>query len=151
MAQRSPEHRGRREQVGTSNDIGDAFGGRRMKRPHRGYRKGESGIPQHPQDELEHEYDREPMQRDVDPVITRGTIAAAENGVIKKVGESSDGTIDSSYHLGITVVLRENETQVAECGNGQARVFQDEKPVVEREAGVEGVCVGQQSQRKECE
>ena len=135
---------GELQQVGTPHDVRDGLNVDRVRRKQN---RSEKRQPRS-RDQLEcqqvNERGVDPVQQDVDPVVTRGALRVAQHGVVEQVGQRGDGSVEPSLEAWPPVLAAEDQSEVQLVESADARVFQDLELVVEGESGVEGIGVGEQ-------
>jgi len=78
-------------------------------------------------------------------VIAGRAIAIAEYRVVEQVRQGGNRAIKTGFAMRPPIGVLKNEIQVLRRGLPYARVLQDQRFVVQREAGAEGIRIGQQS------
>ena len=84
------------------------------------------------------------MKEQVDPVVSHRLDAIPEDCVVEEVAERSYGTVETTLAVGPPVCLVQDQAQVLSTGLTNARILEEQAPVVEHEPGVERVRVCEQ-------
>jgi hypothetical protein len=74
------------------------------------------------------------VQQEVDDMVARRPIGVSEDAVVDEVGQRRDGAVQRGLREGPPVRAVENQGEVVRRERAEARVFEDQDPVVEDEA-----------------
>jgi hypothetical protein len=145
--QQAAKHGQCRQQIGAPDDVRHGFGGERMNGPHR--RDAERDLflaRQSPRQRVRQE-DVRHLEHKVNRVIARRPVPVSEHGVVDEIRQRGQRPIQTGLAIRPPVRVLEDEGDVRGRRAVDARVREDQSFVVEREAGVEGIRVGEERQQ----
>ena len=116
-----------------------------MDGPKCGREDGRPELPYQPRHQKKYQQHVSRVQQEVQPVIAGRAIAIAEYRVVEQVRQGGNRAIKTGFAMRPPIGVLKNEIQVLRRGLPYARVLQDQRFVVQREAGAEGIRIGQQS------
>jgi hypothetical protein len=89
------------------------------------------------------------MQREIDPMVAGRMSAARKGGVVEKVRERGQRTIEPAHRSLVPIILRQDEIDILGSGGFDARILQNQRAVVEYEACTKGIGIREERESAE--
>jgi hypothetical protein len=160
-----------REQVRAADDVGHGFGRQRVDGPQCGDwgRRGRvgpakaasgfsrtviggfsrTGRTDEPCHHHIHQQNVDDVQEQVDGVVPGGPVLVAEDRVVEQIRQRRQRPIETAFADRPPVRVLNDQIEVRARRGVDARVLEDQRFVIEREAGAERVCVGEDGEGDE--